>query len=69
MRKPMDELVQEYLRRGHPTTEELVAAQGLTFPRDPRDLLGDFWPEEESIDDFLQTLREWRGHARTDPAA
>jgi hypothetical protein len=63
MRKPMDELVQEYVRRGHPTTEELVAAQGLTFPRDPCDLLGDFWPEEESIDDFLKAVREWRGHA------
>ena len=65
----MDELVQECSRRGHPTTAELVAAQGLTFPRDPRDLLGDFWPEEESIDEFLQAVREWRGHARTDPAA
>jgi hypothetical protein len=26
-------------------------------------------PEEESIDDFLAALREWRGHAKTDPAA
>ena len=69
MPKSMDELGQEYSRRGHPTVEELVTAQGLTFPRDPRDLLGDFWPEEESIDDFLQAVREWRGHARTDPAA
>jgi hypothetical protein len=69
MPKSMDELGQEYSRRGHPTVEELVAAQGLTFPRDPRDLLGDFWPEEESIDAFLQAVREWRGHARTDPAA
>ena len=49
--------------------EELVAAQGPTFPRDPRDLLGNFWPEEESIDDFLAEMRVWRGRARTDPAA
>jgi len=57
----MDELVRKYARQGHPTVEELVAAQGLTFPRDPRNLVGDFWPEEESLDDFLATLREWRG--------
>jgi hypothetical protein len=47
----------------------LAAAQGLTFPRDPTDLLGDFWPEEESIDDFLAEMRAWRGRAKTDPAA
>jgi len=33
--------------------DELVAEQGVIFPRDPRELLGDFWPEDESIDDFL----------------
>jgi hypothetical protein len=49
--------------------EELIAGQGARFPRDPRDLLGAFWPEKESIDDFLTALREWRGHTRTDPAA
>ena len=65
----MDELVQKYSRRGHPTAEELITAQGLTFPRDPQDLLGNFWPEEESIDEFLSAMREWRGHAKTDPAA
>jgi hypothetical protein len=64
-----DQLVQKYIRKGHPTAEELIEAQGLSFPRDPRDLLGAFWPEEESIDDFLATMREWRGHAKTDPAA
>ncbi len=65
----MDGLAKEYVRLGYPTVEELIEAQGLTFPRDPRDLLGDFWPEEESVDDFLAARREWRGHARTDPAA
>ena len=29
-------------------------------------LRGDFWPEEESIDEFLATFHEWRGHVRTD---
>jgi hypothetical protein len=31
-------------------------------------LHGDFWPEEESIEDFLGTLRDWRSHTSTDPA-
>jgi hypothetical protein len=57
MKDAMDELVQKYFLLGYPSAEELVAAQGLTFPRDPRDLLGNFWPEEESIDDFLAAMR------------
>jgi hypothetical protein len=69
MPESMEGLAQKYSRRGHPTLEELASAQGVSFPRDPRELIGDFWPEEESIDDFLRALREWRGHARTDPAA
>ena len=69
MQDAMDELVQKYSRLGHPSAKELVAAQGLTFPHDPRDLLGNFWPEEESIDDFLAEMRAWRGRATTDPAA
>ena len=68
MMGPSDELVQKYVRRGHPSVDELVAPQGVTLPRDPRDLIGNFWPEDESIDDFLAAMREWRGHAKTDPA-
>jgi hypothetical protein len=59
----------KYIREGHPTIDELVAEQHVVFPRDPHDLLGSFWPEDESIDDFLRALREWRGHRNTDPAA
>ena len=62
-------LAEKYVRGGHPTIEELIAEQRVSFPRDPRELLGDFWPEEESIDDFLAALREWRGRTKTDPAA
>lgn len=36
-----------------------MAAQGVTFPRD---FLGNFWPEDESLDDFLAALHDWRGH-------
>jgi len=59
----------KYIREGHPPIEELIADQGVVFPRDPRELLGHFWPEEESIDDFLNALREWRGHSKTVPSA
>ena len=57
---------EKHVTEGHPAIDELAAEQGVVFPRDPRDLLGDFWPEEESIDDFLSAMREWRGHARTE---
>lgn len=69
MTRAMDELTQRYAHSGHPSVEELMAAQGVTFPSDPRAFLGEFWPEEESIDDFLAALYEWRGRTKTDPAA
>jgi len=62
-------VAEKYIREGHPTIDELVAEQGVIFPRDPHELLGDFWPEDESIEDFLRALRESRGHRNTDPAA
>ena len=60
---------ERYVRAGHPSIEELVAEQGTRFRPNPADLLGDFWPEEESIEDFLKALHEWRGHDRSDRAA
>jgi hypothetical protein len=62
-------VAEKYIRQGHPSIEELAAEQRVVFPQDPRELLGDFWPAEESIDDFLTAMREWRGHIKTDPAA
>ena len=62
-------VAEKYARVGHPSIEELVAEQGTKFPTDPVELLGDFWPEEEPIEDFLQALNEWRGHDRSDRAA
>jgi hypothetical protein len=32
-------------------------------------LHGDFWPEEETVEELLAALHEWRGHKRADPAA
>jgi hypothetical protein len=62
-------LEQKYASAGHPSIEELKRAQGTTPTSDPSELLGDFWPEDEKIDDFLTVLREWRGHTKTDRAA
>jgi hypothetical protein len=60
---------EKYVNQGHPTIDELIVEQCVAFPRDLLDLLGDFWPEEESIDDFIRAMPEWRGHRNTDPAA
>ena len=46
-----------------------MAEQGTGPIADVSLLRGDFWPAVESIEDFLETLREWRGHPRTDPGA
>ena len=62
-------VAEKYARAGHPSIQELVADQGTKCRTDPAELLGDFWPEEESIEDFLRALNEWRGHDRSDRAA
>jgi hypothetical protein len=58
-----------YSAEGHPSIEELMAEQGTGPIIDVRLLHGDFWPEQEPIEDFLAALHEWRGHTRTDQAA
>ncbi|MFN0104293.1 MAG: hypothetical protein ACKV2U_19680 [Bryobacteraceae bacterium] len=60
---------QRYLRKGHPSTEELTREQDVTPVSDARELLGDFWPEDESVDDFIAAVRAWRGHTTNDQAA
>ena len=54
---------------GHPSFGQLMAEQGTRPITDVSMLHGDFWPEEESIEEFLETLYKWRGRKRTDPAA
>ena len=56
-------------QRSHPTVEELMKEQGVNPVQDPRELLGDFWPEDEPLELFLDALREWRDHSKTDQAA
>jgi len=52
-----------------PTVEEVIAQQGKEPLSDPEALLGDFWPEDEPVEEFLAALHEWRGHKRSDRAA
>ena len=58
-----------YASSGHPSIEQLMAEQGTGPITDVSVLHGDFWPEEESVEEFVATVREWRGHKRTDPSA
>ena len=60
---------EKYASAGHPSIQQLKLAQGTIPTSDPRELFGDFWPEDENIDDFLAALREWRGHTETNQAA
>jgi len=42
------------------TVAELAAAQGVQPVEQLAEVWGDFWPEEESVDDFINTVRQWR---------
>jgi len=53
----------------NPTLDEIAEQQGKGPITDVSKLIGDFWPEDEPIEDFLAALREWRGHKRDDDAA
>ena len=53
----------------NPSLDELIRQQGKGPVTDPSILHGDFWPEEEPIEDFLKALHEWRGHGQANPAA
>jgi hypothetical protein len=44
----------------HIDVQELARQQGVQPVADPDVLRGDFWPEDESIDDFLHELRASR---------
>ncbi len=42
------------------TIAELAEAQGVSSVETLDDLWADFWPEEESVDDFIETIYQWR---------
>jgi hypothetical protein len=39
---------------------ELTEREGVKPLRRIEDLRADFWPDDESIDDFIATIRRWR---------
>jgi hypothetical protein len=47
-----------------PTIEEIIEQQGKKPITDLSVLRGDFWPDDEPIEDFLSALHDWRGHNR-----
>ena len=53
----------------NPTLDALIAQQGKGPIAGVQALRGDFWPEDERIEDFLAALHAWRGHKKADPAA
>lgn len=51
---------EEARRRAHARVWELAKQQGVEPIRSIEDLKGDFWPEEESVDEFLEWVRAIR---------
>ena len=47
-------------RQAHARLRELARQQGAKPIRDVKDLKGEFWPEEESMDEFLSWLHDLR---------
>jgi hypothetical protein len=41
----------------------IMARQGVRPVRTFDDLLGDFWPNEETADEFVATIRKWRSES------
>ncbi len=54
----------ERQERAHARIRELAKQQGVEPIKSIRELQGDFWPEEESVDDFLAWVREIRQESR-----
>ncbi|HEV2802513.1 MAG TPA: hypothetical protein VGW12_18725 [Pyrinomonadaceae bacterium] len=55
------ELAREETRRqAHTRAWELAKQQGVEPIRNIEELQGDFWPEEESVDEFLSWVRAIR---------
>ena len=44
----------------NPSLDEVVAAQGVKPIANIADLAGDFWPADETADDFREARRRWR---------
>jgi hypothetical protein len=55
-------------RRAPEELDALAASQGAPLAVRFKDLVGDFWPEDETCDEFIATVREWRREGPRDRA-
>lgn len=47
-----------------PDVEALAREQGIPSDAKFKDLLGDFWPEDQSVEDFFEARERWRREGR-----
>lgn len=47
-----------------PDIDALAREQGVSFGTGVEDLAGGFWPEDESVEDFLAARERWRLEGR-----
>lgn len=51
---------EDYRKQAHARAWELARRQGVKPIKSIKELQGDFWPEDESVDDFLELVRSIR---------
>jgi hypothetical protein len=51
-------------RRAPEELDALAQSQGAPLAVHAQDLIGDFWPEDESCDEFIASTRRWRREGR-----
>ena len=57
-----------YNSDANPSMDEIIIAQQGKGPvADGSVVHGEFWPEEEAVEEFLAALREWRGRSEAAP--
>jgi hypothetical protein len=47
-------------RRPPEELDVLTASQGVPLDLPVEELIGDFWPQDETADEFIAAVREWR---------
>jgi hypothetical protein len=47
-----------------PDVEALARKQGVSSSTKFEDLLGDFWPEDQSVEEFFEARQRWRREGR-----
>jgi hypothetical protein len=50
-----------------PDLDALAEAQGVRPIEDIDDLVADFWSEDESVEEFIATVRRWRDEEDSQP--